>query len=133
MHPTPFHSLRGKFLVDDGCWVWTGARQDGGYGTTSYLNQTRYAHRLMYEIFVGPIPTDYDIDHLCRNPSCVRPDHLEPVPHRVNVQRHYDAKTHCAQGHPWITENIYFRPNGRRMCAVCQRQRSRARRKRTRS
>lgn len=46
-----------------------------------------YAHRLSYELFVGPIPDGYELDHLCRNRGCVNPAHLEAVTHRVNVLR----------------------------------------------
>jgi hypothetical protein len=37
------------------------------------------AHRYAYERFIGPIPEDHDIDHLCGNSLCVSPSHLEPV------------------------------------------------------
>jgi hypothetical protein len=47
--------------------------------------------------------------------------HLEPVTNRENALRgiRVALKTHCAQGHPWISENIFVRPNGRKFCRVC--------------
>lgn len=41
----------------------------------------------MWEKHNGAIPTNMDLDHLCRNPICVNPDHLEPVTHLENVRR----------------------------------------------
>ena len=76
-----------KVLVDDGCWHWTGARQSDGYGSFQRSGQTRLAHRAMYELFVGDIPEGLELDHLCRDRGCVRPDHLEPVAHLENVRR----------------------------------------------
>lgn len=46
-----------------------------------------YAHRAFYEKYRGPIADKMVIDHLCRNTSCVNPDHLEPVPPHVNSWR----------------------------------------------
>lgn len=66
-----------------GCWEWNGSVHKVGYGTINM----EYAHRVIYEREVGPIPDGYDIDHLCRNKLCVNPAHLEPVPHAVNVRR----------------------------------------------
>jgi hypothetical protein len=41
----------------------------------------------MYEQHFGSIPENLELDHLCRNPACVRPDHLEPVTHLENLRR----------------------------------------------
>lgn len=46
-----------------------------------------YAHRAMYEQVIGPIPEGMDLDHLCRQPRCINPDHLEPVTRAKNLQR----------------------------------------------
>ena len=35
----------------------------------------------------GSIGDGLVIDHLCRNPRCVNPDHLEPVTTAVNTLR----------------------------------------------
>ena len=50
------------------------------------------AHRVYYERHVGPVPEGLELDHLCRNPGCVNPEHLEPVTHAENIRRGYQAK-----------------------------------------
>lgn len=62
----------------DGCWVWMGYRR-GNYGQVTFKDRKWRAHRLAYELLVGPIPEGYHIHHKCRNPVCVNPDHLEPL------------------------------------------------------
>jgi hypothetical protein len=72
-----------------GCWVWGGPRTELGYGVlwANTRPRSRKAHRVVYEIHRGPIPAGLELDHLCRNPSCVNPDHLEPVTHAENMRR----------------------------------------------
>lgn len=68
-------------------WRWTGALNDSGYGVIWDGSRLVYAHRLAYELLVGPIPVGLTIDHTCAVRECVMPSHLEPVSHRENVQR----------------------------------------------
>lgn len=76
---------------DDGCWQWTAAKNDAGYGQMWIDSRIQYVHRWSYEQHVGPIPEGHFIDHICRNPSCVRPDHLRTVTPQENVQNHPGA------------------------------------------
>src|SRR6516225_906459 len=115
-----------------GCWEWHGALTRG-YGcircVTARGSRALYVHRLMYEFAYGPIAEGMVIDHLCRNPKCVRPSHLEPVTIRVNVLRGVGPlaekarQTHCRLGHPLSGDNLRLRRNGRsRECKTCQRE-----------
>lgn len=78
---------------ETGCWIWQGAiRETGpkrvlGYGRTRARGHLELAHRVVYEILRGPVDARLQLDHLCRVPSCVNPDHLEPVPAHVNTRR----------------------------------------------
>lgn len=118
---------------DTGCWLWDGATTVG-YGRIKRNSRIDMAHRITYELFVGPIPENLTIDHLCRVRSCVNPAHLEPVTIAVNVMRGESLparnarKTHCPQGHPYDDENTYVNPTtGWRLCRSCAREARRAR------
>lgn len=65
--------------IRGGCWEWQGPRSPFGYGQFSIEGRNIAAHRYAYEERVGSIPPRLVLDHLCRNPPCVKPDHLEAV------------------------------------------------------
>ena len=108
------------------CWLWQG-RKVRGYGLMWADGHDVQVHRWSYERFVGPIPDGLVIDHLCRNPSCVNPQHLEPVTSLTNTMRSPIApaainarKTHCIHGHPFTGENLIVW-RGKRACRECKR------------
>lgn len=103
------------------CWIWVGKVLPNGYGRFWFDGKQRYAHRVAYEQFVGPIPNGLVIDHLCRNRGCVNPDHLEPVTHQENCRRGAKGSlvTHCPNNHPLDEANTYVKPNGTRRCRQC--------------
>ncbi len=72
---------------ETGCHDFVGSRSRGGYGRFWDGSKMVQAHRWIYEATRGGIPTEHDIDHLCRNRACVNPEHLEAVPHVENVRR----------------------------------------------
>jgi hypothetical protein len=117
--------MADKFTVGDGCWLWTGSKNPNGYGKILTFRSIRSAHRLLYEALVGPVPEGMELDHLCRTPACVRPDHLEPVSHRENISRAL-RKTHCVRGHALTIANTYRYSYGR-VCRLCQLDRTRQR------
>lgn len=69
------------------CWLWTGETNGEGYGRLQFQGNRSPAHRVVYELLVGPIPKGLQLDHLCRVRNCVNPDHVEPVPFKVNQER----------------------------------------------
>lgn len=74
---------------DTGCWNWIGDKDALGYGRLRERGSKRrlLAHRVSWESVNGRVPEGLELDHLCRNPPCVNPDHLEAVTHLVNMRR----------------------------------------------
>lgn len=120
------------------CWEWMSGRNRDGYGqfypTTTIVAK---AHRFAWETLVGLIPKGLEIDHLCRNRTCVNPDHLDVVTHQENCRRGYPlglvanwrkkrAQTHCVHGHEFTLENTGTN-HGRRFCRACHRASDRTR------
>lgn len=95
----------------ENCWNWIGkSKTKDGYGRFRVGTIKKLAHRYSYELIVGPISKELEIDHLCKNRSCVNPKHLEPVTHLENMVRGaYATKTHCKSGHLFNTENTILK------------------------
>jgi len=146
---TPLQRFWAKVAIDPetGCWLWQGAscpqptNPANRYGYISAgARRSMLVHRFAYETFRGPIADGLTIDHLCRTTLCANPDHLEPVPHLVNVQRGLlqkhpvtvaAAERHCVRGH-WMGEtNTYTDSRARTRCRECHAQRMRRFRQRT--
>lgn len=113
----------------NGCWIWTGATKSKtptlAYGHLRADGRYWGAHKYSYQQIAGrPIPHGHHLDHLCRNPRCVNPDHLEPVTCRENVLRgigpaaRQSRQSHCKRGHALAGDNLVI--NGRhRNCRTC--------------
>ena len=112
------HVVRGP-----SCWTWDGSKRNG-YGLFNIgsncdgSRRVVSAHRFAYQLRKGPIPDGLTLDHLCRNRSCVNPDHHEPVTAAENVARSARVRTHCKHGHEFTPENTRMY-RGARVCRTC--------------
>jgi len=71
-----------------GCWEWTGNVGDHGYGR--FWDASARCNRLAHRVALGfrqALSDEMQVDHLCRNRICVRPDHLEEVTQQENIRR----------------------------------------------
>ena len=121
-----------KVKKTEGCWLWQGARHNSkGYGRHNANGTKWLAHRYVYELLIGPIPPQYELDHVvCGNTRCVNPAHLQPVTpeehHRRTEQGAYNRlKTHCPRGHEYTVNNTRGDRYGRRHCRACDKERRR--------
>jgi hypothetical protein len=122
---TASERLWNRVIKTADCWLWTGYTNKKGYGRMRGENgKNIYVHQLSYLLNIGPIPQGKLLDHLCRNPRCVNPAHLEAVTNFENIRRgnHYMNATHCKHGHPFSPENtkvVYRRGGAERVCREC--------------
>lgn len=115
--------------AESGCWEWQAGKARGGYGSFVVKKpMLRPAHRISYLALVGEIPDKWVIDHLCRNPPCVNPAHLEAVTNRENVLRGINPKAvahvagECLKGHRLEGANLIHDTVGRPRCRTCRQQ-----------
>jgi len=129
-------------MFTESCWLWTGSKAREGYGKFRTKENggwhTYRAHRWLYEAIICRIPNQLPLDHSCRTPACVNPDHLEPVTHQINtlrgdtLPRRWLSRTHCNNGHEYTPENTQIRTGGSgRRCRECERVRTWRRRGQT--
>ncbi len=106
------------------CWIYG---RPGVRMTLDLGNRRTSVYRVVYEHLVGPVPAELHLDHLCREPACINPAHLEPVTPRENALRgvHPNVLLHnsgrCRRGHEMTEDNTRIRPRGTRVCRTCER------------
>lgn len=119
--------FNAKVDTSQDCWLWTGGDTGNGLRYGKFWDGTRkvLAHRYAYSINFGDIPEGLEVDHVCRVPKCVRPDHLRLLTRTQNMRNRNDCrlkadgKIVCNRGHEISGNNVYTRPDGRIECRVC--------------
>jgi len=113
------------FYDFNGCWRWTNSLQDG-YGSFWIRNKNFRAHVFSYLVFVGNIPDNLVVDHLCRVRDCVNPKHLdlktvkENILCGVGIAAVNKQKTECVNGHEFTEDNTYITSQNHRHCITCR-------------
>lgn len=111
-----------KIVVqDNGCWLWTGALKQDGYGLSRHNGKVRLVHRIVWEELVGPIQETLDhVKDKCSSKACCNPEHLEDVTARENILRARTNRDRCPRNHEY--DSTYTRKNGRteRVCTTCR-------------
>jgi len=73
-----------KVNVETGCWFWKAYKDKKGYGQFWYQGKMVWAHRWSIQAFTGPLEYGMEAHHLCKNPCCVNPDHMQPETKAAN-------------------------------------------------
>lgn len=129
----PIEQIKSRLTKTDsnGCWNWLGAKTNGGYGNIalgSYGKKRIVAHKFFYEKEFGEVEKGKQLDHICRNRSCVNPKHLRQLTCRENVlcgegiSAVNARKTHCHKGHELSIRNVNRVKTSRgyqRRCKTC--------------
>ena len=135
--PTDIRRLfRTKYVKrrSSSCWEWK-SPDARGYGKFHFHGMSHQAHRVAWVIHRGVIPELMVLDHVCRNRSCVNPDHLEIVTQKANVHRSplmgwdmTQGAAQCQRGHDVSSPDswVVVAKSGRRFCRECHRARGRA-------
>ncbi len=103
------------------CWFWQGTISRG-WGHLTFNGKMNNAHIFSYIAFKGIIPKGMTIDHLCRNRSCVNPNHLEIVSNKENSHRGNRRNLICLHKHKiksWNLMRCYYKKYNIRFCKKC--------------
>jgi len=119
--PEDLARFYSKIKKIDNCWIWTSNKSHNGYGLFKIGRVNYRAHRIALQLSGFILEPKMVTDHLCLNPACVNPDHIEQVTHKENTLRgesfsaKNSKKTHCPKGHKYDKVNS----RGSRLCSIC--------------
>jgi hypothetical protein len=89
------------------CWNWTASRGTAGYGQIGIggrYGRPHLAHRVAYELEIGPIPDGMQVDHICHNRICVNPSHLRLATNKENNEHRAGLQRNNTSGYNGVTK-----------------------------
>lgn len=78
--------FEARVTQSDGCWEWTGIRNNKGYGLLWVGGHGYLAHRLSWLLAERHGCWPGVVAHFCDNPGCVNPAHLKGTTQIWNMQ-----------------------------------------------
>jgi hypothetical protein len=99
------------------CWLWTGSKNQQGYGLFVLNQRTQVTHRVSYEWSNGAIPDGLLVLHQCDVPSCVNPAHLFTGTQSDNMNDMYRKKRHKGGDPPTCHPDRKYFAKG--LCRAC--------------
>jgi hypothetical protein len=112
----PEESFKARTEWQGDCLVWTGHKDQNGYGRTTHGDKSVFIHRWLWQHERGPIPDGMEVDHQCHNPACVNINHLrlatrsqnqrnQSGPNRSNKSGHRNVIRSGDKWHVIVTKN----------------------------
>lgn len=121
-----------KVQKTDSCWNWTASKDKYGYGMwnyrTSKKQQFMRAHRFAFLLSHGQLTPGKEINHICKNTSCVNSKHLEELTREEHMRKtpgtygyKWGHRSKCEKGHPLKGKNLmpFALKRGFRKCREC--------------
>lgn len=126
--------MRKVTTLPSGCWEWTGTRNREGYGIFDMkaVMKSRLAHRISYALFIALPSTELKVCHRCDNPPCVNPTHLflgtdadnnKDKVRKGRLVTPFKVSPMCKRGHLFTEASTYVKPDGKRICRICDKNR----------
>jgi len=117
----------------NGCLEFVGIIEKTGYGRIWVNKRMEGAHRFVWQLLRGDIPSAMFVDHICRNRRCINILHLRLVDARTNCLENSvslsainSIKKVCKRGHEFSEANTHITKLGHRMCRICHAMHSRS-------
>lgn len=63
-------------IDDNDCWLLPASKKNNGYSKMRINGVNKRAHKVSWEVFVGPVPKGLLVLHHCDVRHCVNPAHL---------------------------------------------------------